>query len=233
MTGSSFRLRSCRRRLRRHCIESRSIVAERENYWLWSAGTSFLLCSALVGADAVVYAAKPSFSPWASLIAFLVYGTAIAGLICLLCQIRSVPFPFAARGPHRAKTWLITASTDIAGSKDQCVFIEKDPREFMAKFKGLTSAEVARISAPYYNQTMRFSGVLVDVSDWTGSCAQAEIIPYSRRPTIFATFSDKEVSDRQLAILDSGTRLTVRGRIERIEAARIFLSDCAILSIDR
>jgi hypothetical protein len=209
-------------------------VADSDSYWLWSAGTSFLLCSALVGADAVVYAAKPSFSLWASPIAFLAYGTAVAGLASLICQIRSVAFPFAARSARREKAWLITASADIAESvRGGRFFVEKDPREFMAVFKGRTSAEVARILAPYYNQTMRVSGVLDDIGDWTGSCALVEIIPYSRRPTIFATFGDKEVFDRQLSILDSGTRLTVTGRIERIEPTRIVLTDCAILSIDR
>jgi hypothetical protein len=210
------------------------MVADSGSYWLWSAGTSFTLCCALVGADAMVDTAKPHFSLWTSPIAILAYSTVVASLACLICQIRDVHFPFAARGSRREKVWLITASADTDGSmQDQPVFIEKAPRGFMAEFKGRTSAEVARISAPYNSQTMRFSGVLVDVGDWTGSCAQAEIIPYSRRPTIFATFSDKEVSDRQLAILDSGTRLTIRGQIERIELARIILSDCAILSIDR
>ena len=209
------------------------MVADSGSYWLWSAGTSFTLCCALIGADALVDTAKPQFSLFTNPLAILVYCTAVASLACLICQIRDVPFPFAVRGARHEKAWFIGSAESAGSTRDPRVFVEKTPREFMAAFKGRTSAEAARIFAPYKNQRMKLSGILLDVGDWTGSCAQAEIRPYARRPTILAAFSDEEVFLRQLCILGSGTHLTIMGEIERIEPGRIVLTNCEILSLDR
>lgn len=220
-------------------------------YWLWAGSISCGLGVALVGVNAVLDTARAHYMFWTSLPMILAYVAFALGFTCFGCAIREVRFPWAiGRSPVRGGADRIrpadtgppantSAYDDVAGRDNQGsaprVFSDKriltydSPKEITALFKSHTSAQAHKLLEPYYNQWLRVEGKLGDVGPWADSFSRVVLRRAFRSPGINMHFTDRQVYGNRLTVLRPGRRVVVVGKITKITASSITITDCELV----
>jgi hypothetical protein len=220
-------------------------------YWLWVGGISVTASAALTTAAVTLDSVRSHFSFWTSPITISACVTFAMAVICFICAIREVPFPLARNRSQSSSLEqggapdhnghagaglgsTIGEDTQVGGERfsvDGRIFISGTPKTLIAVFKTHTSAQAQKLLEPHYGQWMRVSGALGDVGEWTDNYSRVVFQSSSRDAAVVMIFKDKNVFDKGLSVLHTGVRMTVIGRIERIDSIGVQLADCEIESI--
>jgi hypothetical protein len=215
-------------------------------YWLWAGGIASGLGMALVGVAGARDSSGASASFWGSPTMIVAYLVIALALIFFFCALREVQFPLAI---HKSRSQKIKQSYWIdspdgkedanrmhqeprAGSSSPTfnsrIFVEESPKGLTAMFKRHTSAQARKLLEPYYDQWLVVDGELRDVGEWTGTFSQVVFKGSFRHPAIFMRFTDRSVFTSRLSVLRRGTRVTVIGQIEDINASSITITNCEL-----
>jgi hypothetical protein len=220
-------------------------------YWLWTGGISVTAGVTLVGAALRLDSARSHFLFWTNGITIAAYAAFAVTLLCFICAIREIPFPFARKPvnsndvkrrtrkdlPFRDQTGVGSTPnghTQVNGERQSAtgrLFVPDAPKDLIAIFKTHTSAQAHKLLEPYYDQWIRISGALGDVGEWTSGHSRVIFQSSSRDPAIVMMFKDQFVFDKRLSILRAGVRMTIIGQIERIDSAGVQITNCEIESI--
>jgi hypothetical protein len=211
-------------------------------YWLWTGGVSFALGAALIGVAGAFDTTRASFPFWTSGITISAYVAFSISLSCFVCALRELRFPLAANSEPREtkQEWSMdprahsgNLENGTRSTSGERTFTEVTPKELISVFKSHTSAQAQKLLEPYYGQWLPVSGTLGDVGAWTDSHSMVTFHPSFRAPSVIMIFRDKDVFDRRLSTLRPRTRITVVGRIERINGSSLQITDCEIKSVCR
>lgn len=114
-------------------------------------------------------------------------------------------------------------------------FADATPAEMQGVFKEHTTIQAHKLVEPHLGKWVRLTGSLRDVSKWHGTFAQVTLDDYNVMSdvTVFMYFTDKEVVDGRLAALNRGVEMTIVGKVERISASHVDLTECEIESVQR
>jgi hypothetical protein len=113
---------------------------------------------------------------------------------------------------------------------DDRVFVSQTPRELVGLFKRETGILAQKQADVFYGKWMRLSGRLDTITPLSGNSAQVTFAkPLGAGPTVFMMLIDGDYID-ELSVLKKGTRLTVEGKIERIDPLSVQLTKCRLVS---
>ena len=105
---------------------------------------------------------------WTASFMVAAYLAIAAAIACLVCALRYIAFPFAAR---KAGDENAIGATDPNGR-----IVDPDtPRRLAALSKNRTAAQVRQQLRPYYDQPILISGQVTGVSDWMMSYSEVDV----------------------------------------------------------
>jgi hypothetical protein len=180
-----------------------------ERLWFKSAGASLVLSVTLILADATRGTGNSHYSFGVNLLAVGSYATAAIGLISLVCGLVNI---------RLARSRFVLGEDAL-----------RRIREIIAE-PGYTWAEKHSLLKRYFKMRMRITGT-VDITGWDGISSQVPVLTPVGDFIAFMTF--KGIFVRYLAVLPPEARVTVVGKIKRIEPCGIYLVNCEIVPASR
>lgn len=110
------------------------------------------------------------------------------------------------------------------------VFVHRTPRELVGLFKRDTSIQAQKQADAFYGKWLKVSGRLGDVGEWSGYHSQVTFaFTAFSSVTVFMIFRDRAYVENRLSVLKKWDRVTVQGKIERIDILSVQLTNCELV----
>jgi hypothetical protein len=172
------------------------------------AGGAFSLFGWLISSDATRSANDSHYSFMFSPLAYGAYVAAVIGVAGLtggLLTLRLTRHIFSLGEDALREIKETSANSDYTGAKKQ------------------------RLLSDYKKMWVQITGSVTDVGEWNGWSRRLEV--RTREPGLigYTYFSNRGVFNRYLAVLPRGTRVTVIGKVKRIEEGSITLVRCKLV----
>jgi len=112
-------------------------------------------------------------------------------------------------------------------------FSDASPSEIRNTFEANTEIQAAKLVARHYGKWLRATGPVDNVGEWKPGGASLTLKNYGVMSDsyMFFWFTDKSVAEGVLAKLQRGVRVTVIGKIQKVDILCISLTACEIESI--
>jgi hypothetical protein len=110
------------------------------------------------------------------------------------------------------------------------IFVDRTPHDLVGPFDTYVSVQAKRLIQPYIGKWIRITSEVGNVRDLPSD--QWQVLVSERvdgRTLVISLSFNKEWGDR-LSILTRGATIEVIGRIDRIEAATLYLENCELVA---